>query len=298
MNNNNILEKIAHSFRPSELANVLPFHDAMRLSYKLLTHDYLYDPWRHYAIELLYSIRNRFPDDWNLSWRNDAYLGNACVFASRYDERYKAYIQALTKVSPAPPELLVALASCNGAPGKPPVSDEEAFKILIKVAREKPYKDVVRMLNKGDYRQFRENPNELKSWEELYQNLDDEKLPSMEPSFLNKEIETDLSTLLVPLTKNKQIELFEIAKKVFSSETIPSSVRGIAVEFEGEHEEIVLRVYHTNELDSDTESMALLAYTRIAAHYLKDYSYMNNRDVEVGSNEELPYHESWIFSRN
>ena len=81
-------------------------------------------------------------------------------------------------------------------------------------------------------------------------------------------------------------------KKVFSSEIISPSVRGIAVEWE--KTEIVLYIYHKDKLDADTQSMAFMAYTRIAAYYLKDYFHENNRDFQLDV-EELPYHGDWVF---
>lgn len=250
MLDNDKIEKIAQSFRPSELASILPFRDAMRFAHRCLTYNFLYDPWRHYAIELLYSIRDRFPSEWSLSWRYDVYLGNACVFARRYDERYKAYQQAMAKVSPAPPELLVALASCSSAPGLPPVSKEEALRMLLGVANERPYKAVVRMLARGGY--LKDHPNEVAYWEKMYQTLEDfgndEVLAEMTPEFFYENMETDLSKLSLPSQKNRNIELFEIAKTVFSSMQIPSSVRGIAVEWS--EDDIILWVYHVGELDA------------------------------------------------
>jgi hypothetical protein len=65
MSNIDNIERIAHGFRLFELANILPFRDAMRLADRLLTHNYMYDPWRHYAIEFLYAIRDRFPPENN-----------------------------------------------------------------------------------------------------------------------------------------------------------------------------------------------------------------------------------------
>jgi len=293
----NDIERIAYRFRPYELAKVLPFRDAMRLADRLLTHDYLYDPWRHYTIEFLYAIREQFPKEWATSWLFDAYLGNACVFSCRYDERYKAYRQAISKISPIPPELLVAFADCHSAPGKPPVSEEESIRILTEVAHKKPYKDVVRMLVRGCYKKFRKNPEELAYWEKIYPNLDesseDEKLPDMAPEFLKEDIVTDLSKLPLPPVRDRNKELFEIARKVFSSEKIPPSVRGIAVEWE--KNEIVLWVYHTDKLDADAQSMAFMAYIRIAAYYMKDYSQENNKDFQVDPSKELPYHEDWVF---
>lgn len=299
MTNNFNIENLARTFRPYELVKVLPFRDAMRLADRFLTHDYLYDPWRHYAIELLYSIRDQFSKEWSLSWRYDAYLGDACAFANRYDERYNAYQQAMTKVSPIPPELLVALASCNSAPGKPPVSEEEAVKILTEVAHKKPYKNVLRMLIKGCYEKFRENPEELAYWERLYKNLEesneDEKLPNMAPPFLEEDIETNLSKLIPPPIKDRNKELLKIAKRVFSKEKIPLSVRGIVAEWD--RDEIILTVYHTGELDADVESMNFMAYIKIAANYLKDYSQENNRIIQIEPHKELPYHENWVFLR-
>ena len=122
---------------------------------------------------------------------------------------------------------------------------------------------------------------------------EEEKLPDMTPEFLENNIETDLSKLSPSPKKNRHKELFEIAKRVFSSEEIPPSVRGIAVGLEGD--EIILWVYHAGKLDADTDSMTLMAYTRIAAHYLKDYSQDNNRDFQIDPPKELPHHEEWVF---
>jgi hypothetical protein len=54
-------------------------------------------------------------------------------------------------------------------------------------------------------------------------------------------------------------------------------------------------VYHTGKRDADTKSMALMAYTRIAAYYLKDYSQENNRDFQIAFSKELPHHGDWVF---
>lgn len=294
---NKHIERLAYQFRPYELAKVLPFQDALRFADRLLTIDPFYDPWRQYAIELLYSVREHYPKEWNASWRHDAYLGNLCAIAYRYNEKYAAYRQAMTKISPIPPELLVAFARCNSAPGTPLVSEEEALKILIEVVNKKPYKDVVRMIVKGGYKRFKYHPEELDYWEDLYKRLEEskqeEKLPEMSPNILNDEIKTDLSQLMSSPIKHKDEELFNIAKKVFSSVQIPFSVRGIVAEWKAD--EIVLWIYHEGELDADTESLSLMAYTRIAAHYLKDYINDNSKTIQI--EDDLPYHRYWIFLR-
>jgi hypothetical protein len=294
-----IIEIIAKQFRPHEIAKILPFQDGMRFADKLLTIDFFYDPWRHYAIELLYAIREHYSKEWNSSWHHDAYLGELCTLACRYDERYQAYQQALTKVSPAPPELLVAFASCSSAPGKPPVSRDEALKILIDVATKKPYKNVVRMIIKGCYKRFETHPQELIYWQNLYQWLDeskqDEGLPDMNPEFLNQDIKIDLSKIKSPLIKNKEEELSIIASKVFSTEKILDCIKGIAVAWE--EDETVLWIYYKGKLDADTESLSLMAHTRIAAYYLKEYIQDNNKIIQINNSDKLPYHKNWVFLR-
>ena len=296
---NQHIERLALQFRPYELVNVLPFQDAMRFTNRLLAIDPSYDPLRQYAIELLYAIQKHYPSEWNTSWQHDAYLGDLCAFAYRYNEKYEAYRQAMTKVSPTPPELLVAFARCNSAPGTPPVSENESLKILIEVARKKPYKDVVRMIVKGCYERFNNHPEELRYWEDLYKHLEeskqDEKLPEMFPPFLSDEIKTDLSKIIQPPIKNRDEELFNIAKNVFSTEKIPFSVRGIAVAWE--ENEIILWIYHEGEFDADIESLNLMPYTRIAAHYLKDYIHDNSRLIQTENSDKLPYHKHWVFLR-
>lgn len=289
------IENLAKKFRPYELANAISFQEGLKLADKLLTYDFFYDPWQHYAIELLYSIRDRFPIEWGSSWRYDAYLGDVCVLARRYQERFEAYQMAITKVSPIPPELLVALASCNSSPGKPPVSEEEALQILVGVAQKKPYIDVVRMIVKGCYNKLRENPSELIYWEKLYDKLEKannhEELPDMAPKFIEGEIKIDISKLPDHQLINRNEELLKIAKMVISKEKIPSSIRGIAVEWKGE--EIILWIYFTGEDEAEVSSFSLAVYTRIAAYYLKDYSNENNKVVKV--QQKLPFHKNWVL---
>lgn len=87
-----------------------------------------------------------------------------------------------------------------------------------------------------------------------------------------------------------------MVKRFFSSLEIPSSVREIWVGWKGGN--IVLEVYHSVELDPETESMTLLAYTRIAAHYLKDYSQDYNRNFQLDIPIELSHHEQWVYLKN
>ncbi len=224
----NQIERLASQFRPYELAKVLPFKDAMRLANKLLIHNHMNDPWRNYAIEFLYSIKMKFPEEWNSSWQNDAFLGNACSFACRFNEKYYAYKQAIDKTKSPPPELLVAYAGCNSSPGEPLVSEEEALQILIGIANEKPYKEVVRMIARGGYSDIKNSPEKLNYWENLYKKIEESKntetLPEMKPDFLKEEIEMDLSQINNYPTKNRNDQLLEIGKKILDNEKIPREI--------------------------------------------------------------------------
>ncbi|MBS0621387.1 MAG: hypothetical protein JSR80_00290 [Verrucomicrobia bacterium] len=287
-----VIDSVVYVYRPYDLALVLPFVDAMRVASRLNRYGVSYDPYRHYAVELLYGVRERFIKEWNQDWRHDIYLSIICFFANRYDERYRACQRALKKVSPPPPELLVQYASCSDVPGIPSVSREEAVNILQAVARKKPYHDVVRMLVRGCYDEFELPSKELRHWEKIFLKQEKsgkyENLPSLFPPILEGGIETDLSKLPPPPQRDRDEELFDIAKRVYFSEPIPPAVRGIVVEWAAD--EIITWVYHAGDL-----AIELTPYERIAAYYLKDYSIDNDRGVRIDPPEELPHHKRWVY---
>lgn len=89
------------------------------------------------AVDLLQQVRKKYPQDWEADWRNDLFLGDACNFTMRFHESYEAYKRAALKFnSNLPPYLLVSIAGCYLTPGKPPISIEEAER-MIKEALEK-----------------------------------------------------------------------------------------------------------------------------------------------------------------
>ncbi|MBS0622228.1 MAG: hypothetical protein JSR80_04655 [Verrucomicrobia bacterium] len=205
----------------------------------------------------------------------------------------------MNKITPAPPALLVWYADCSNVPGIPPVSQKEAVAILQAVARKKPYHDVVRMLARGSYDEDELSIKERHYWEKVFRKQEKsgkyEELPSLIPSILEGDILTDLSKLPPPPQKDKNEELFDIAKRVYLGAVFSPAVRGISVEWEGD--KVVTSLYHQGELEGDADYMAFIAHIRIAAHYLKDYSMDNDRKIRVDPPQELPHHDRWVYLR-
>ena len=182
--NNKKWEEIYSSYTPLEAAKKLDFKNGLIVAYKLLYNDRWEESLQKYAVKLLYALREMYPEDWDSSWRNDAFLGIACDILSNYDERYEAYARAYKKAVPPPPELLIELARCCICPGKPPISYDEAIALLEKSIQDRPYIDAIGLL-KSLYG-FKKNKEKEAYWSEIFKKIGDdgEKAPSLEPLFL------------------------------------------------------------------------------------------------------------------
>lgn len=128
---------IYKNYNPDKILEELSFKDSMHLASQLYTNKDFDDALFIFAVDLLQETRKKYPKDWKNDWRNDLFLGDACNFTMRFHESYEAYKRAsLNFNSNLPPNLLVSLAGCYLAPGKPSISIEEAER-MIKLALEK-----------------------------------------------------------------------------------------------------------------------------------------------------------------
>lgn len=110
-----------------------------------------------------------YPKEWNANWKYDALLGYAYHIILKYDERYAAYKRAFDKIEPPPPELLVAMARCCIAPGKPPITEEEAISLVKQAIATAPYVEAVELL-RGLYKSIG-NIKEQRYWEKVLENI-------------------------------------------------------------------------------------------------------------------------------
>ena len=140
---NDCCQDIAERFQPKTVAEILGFKDALRLTYRLLYNAKWEEALQQYAIQLICVVKEIFVEEWEKDWRFEAFLGSAYHVIlgddSYYDQRYNAYMRAFNKANPVPPELLIALAKCVDAPGKPPVSYDEAIELAKKSLELEPY---------------------------------------------------------------------------------------------------------------------------------------------------------------
>lgn len=120
---------ITNEFSLADICLSLNFKDSMALAYDLFFKNHYDDEIQDFGVRLFFSIRENYPE-WNIDWKNDAFLGKLCSITWRYDEMYECYKRAYDKLTDPPDSLLLLLASCNSAPGTPPISDEEAEKYL------------------------------------------------------------------------------------------------------------------------------------------------------------------------
>lgn len=179
---------ITKKYTPKKLAENLSFDDGRILAYKLLLNKELDDELREYAAELLDKLRFIYVKEWSADWKNDVFLGDAFLLTRKYDEEYAAYKRAYEKASPAPPSLLLCLASCYGTLN-PPITADEAEKLTLKaLEKELSLRGVV--IIRGIYKS-KNDQNKFDYWDRIYQELKGKEQHTSEgvwPNMLPKDV--------------------------------------------------------------------------------------------------------------
>lgn len=157
------LKQKSQTYSPSDLVDLWGFNEVIHIACEMLKNEEWDESLQEYATILLEKLKNKYPEKWDTSWRYDALLGYAYNIILKYEERYAAYKRAFDKVHPPPPELLVAMARCCIAPGKPPITEKEAIALVKQAITTKPYIEAVELL-RGLYKSTG-NVNEQMYWE-------------------------------------------------------------------------------------------------------------------------------------
>ncbi len=123
------LKKVSHDYKPEELADMLTFDEGIKMACKMVSNDDRDETLKKYATKFLEKLRQKYPKEWNATWKYDAFLGSIYYRIMEYDKRYESYKRAFEKANPPPPELLIAMAGCCRCPGKPPVTEQEAISL-------------------------------------------------------------------------------------------------------------------------------------------------------------------------
>lgn len=174
------LKQTSYEYTPCELVNLLGFEEGLRTACSMLNNDEWNEDLQVYAANLLEELKKKFAETWNSTWRYDALLGHAYDIILKYDERYAAYKEALEKVHPPPPQLLIAMAGCCWAPGKPPITEQEAISLVKQALSTTLYYEGVSLL-RGLYK-CTGNIKEQKYWETILEKMKGKEiyLPSLD----------------------------------------------------------------------------------------------------------------------
>ncbi len=177
------LKQKSDNYAPLDLAIELGFGEALNLARQMLINEEWDESLQQYATNLLEEVKKKYPEKWNSNWKYDAFLGYAYDIVLKYDERYASYKSAFDKVYPHPPQLLVALAGCCWAPGKPPITEEDAISLVKQAVQTTPYVEGVELL-RGLYKSIG-NLKEQQRWEKVLENIKDTgpHLPSLDQIF-------------------------------------------------------------------------------------------------------------------
>ena len=180
------LKKLSRKLSCSELALSVDFKEGIRIACSML-HNKEHDcDLQVYAVDFLKELRKTHQKAWNSSWEFDALLGYGYDIAwGAYDEQYVAYMRAFKKAPrPAPPQLLVAIAGCCGAPGTQ-LTKEEAISLLKEAASRELSNRGLQLL-RSFYKRLG-NTKEQMYWDGVLKETEG-KLPPP-PSFLTQALE-------------------------------------------------------------------------------------------------------------
>ena len=147
--------ELVSRYHPAEIAQKCDFKKSLIIAYSLLYNDAWNEELQEYAVNLIYNVREIYPDEWESNWRYDAFLGSACDITLKYDERYEAYKRAYERASEPPPRLVIEFAHCCDCPGVPPITYDRAIELLRGVINNFPYLDAIALMSavyalKGD----------------------------------------------------------------------------------------------------------------------------------------------------
>jgi tetratricopeptide (TPR) repeat protein len=159
---------ITNQFEPKILTKGCSFKEGMALTYRMLFNEERDDGLSNYAVQLLEEIRQFYPKEWSLDWKNDVFLGDACYITMRYEEQYKAYKRAFEKANPPPASLLISLAGCY-LMQEPPITLDEAEN-LSKKALEKEISVEGVVLLRGIYAEKKEQAK-FDYWDNILQEV-------------------------------------------------------------------------------------------------------------------------------
>jgi hypothetical protein len=96
---------------------------------------------------LLEAIRLTHTNEWESSWRYNAFLGQCYYFSFEPEKAFEAYKSAMKKVPKKPhPGLLIALGGCTGLPGGISIGEEMALNYLKMAIQDYLYIDAALLL--------------------------------------------------------------------------------------------------------------------------------------------------------
>ena len=162
------------SYSVQDICSYLNFSEAMHLVKHLFYDDTEDDEKQQYALKLAFEIKDHFKKEWESDWKNEVFLGGLCVMLWFYDERYFCYKRAYDKLDDPPAELLFLLSVCNGAPGTPPITHQEA-NLYLKKSMEKKMTSESAFKMKNIYR-LKEDKLQEEYWDRIYRKLENENV--------------------------------------------------------------------------------------------------------------------------
>lgn len=160
---------IISDYSVKQICSELNFNESMHLANDIFFENMHDDKLQQFALNLTQEIRNHFKKEWENDWKNDIFLGHLYSILWCYDQQYFAYKRAYDMLEDPPESLLLLLASCNTAPGTPPINDFDSEKYLMRaISKEITYEGALMMKtlykNKG-------NDNQMEYWSKKCEEL-------------------------------------------------------------------------------------------------------------------------------
>ncbi len=109
---------------PVNVADIYSFSEAMHIidhlieasAEGMIEDGFSADLMRDYSVNLMKILRAKYPHDWKLDWKNEAFLGIVCALVFREEEAFIHIQNAYEQTEDAPQSLILAYISAGSGP--------------------------------------------------------------------------------------------------------------------------------------------------------------------------------------
>lgn len=182
-------ETMLQQYTPDQVAVSHTFEKGMLIADKITERGFEDETLLNYALDIFFSIRDRYPEKWDQDWKNDIYVATLCTIPFRYVESFASIKRAYKRHPDPPSSLIYEYADTYNYPPEAgdTISQEESIKLFKRaIEKELTYESAVRL--SGVYR-YRKDKAKARYWEAIAKEAERKNLhkPSIIPDLFSQK---------------------------------------------------------------------------------------------------------------